>query len=153
MHYHRWWKYGDPHAVQKNRHHNGRCQIDGCDNPYQAVGLCGTHYSRLRLRGIAGDAAPLRNANGEGTRTKDGYIQMNIGGRLLLEHRVVMARHLGRELHPWETVHHKNGIKDDNRIENLELWARPHGPGQRVEDLVAFVVNQYPELVRNMVGG
>jgi hypothetical protein len=49
-------------------------------------------------------------------------------------HRLMMEQMLGRELQPYETVHHKNGKRADNRSENLELWSSRHGRGQRVSD-------------------
>lgn len=124
------------------------CSRDGCDELARALGMCQFHYDRTR-RGLPVDA-PRR---GGGYLDGRGY---RIVGRRkkagpIFEHRVVMEAMLGRPLEPHETVHHKNGVRHDNRPENLELWLR-QPPGQRIDDLIDFITTFYRAEVEARLG-
>lgn len=81
---------------------------------------------------------PLRRPNGSGYVNPAGYVERCVNGKKDFMHRQVMAAHLGRDLYPHENVHHINGDRSDNRLENLELWNTSQPSGQRVADKLAW---------------
>lgn len=114
--------------------------------------LC-SDCNRTRLPNITRQRCGGENAyNYKGRGVVNGYVWVRVDGgkRWILEHRWVMEQSIGRPLYEDETVHHKNGVKTDNRIENLELWSSRHPRGQRVEDLLAWareIIGRYGEVV------
>ena len=77
-------------------------------------------------------------AKGDRYMSSNGYVIVKTPLGMKAEHRVVMERHLGRQLVKGEMVHHVNGDRWDNRVENLELCAHFQPPGQRIRDKLAW---------------
>lgn len=145
-HWQRWRKFGDAGMVYDGRFKKGAdarrlsrpptiCSEKGCDRHVASCGMCRLHWGRRdrRRRGIK-----KRIEFFLPRKLKSGYIHEFYDGRWQMQHRLIMEKDLDRKLCRDETIHHKNGIRDDNRISNLELWSSRHPAGQKVSDLLAF---------------
>ena len=147
-------KYGTPFPA----HFNRKCEICGsdffkkktskyCSQICVKKAIAHQKWLEYRKENKIDLSIPkkYKAPNGSGHREPHGYIYINKvdhpnaqkRGRIY-EHTFVMSEHLGRSLRKGESVHHKNGIRDDNRIENLELWSTSQPAGQRVEDKIAW---------------
>lgn len=148
-HYLRLIRLGDVQADRPlSRQVNEGCKVEICNRQAVARGLCKTHANRKRKFGDVQADKPIRVTDGTGN-INHGYRRIPVapgerhlvdGDTSAFEHRLVMARMLGRPLTMSESVHHRNGDRLDNRPENLELWSRWQPSGQRVTDKVGFAI-------------
>lgn len=119
------------------------CTFDGCHKPHKGNNLCSGHNYQLKKFGIL---SPIKyTAPGEWGEWKvnvAGYVKRHrvVGTKResQLQHRYIMEEYLGRELLKYENIHHKNGNRSDNRLENLEVWSSYQPAGQRIEDKVKW---------------
>lgn len=141
MHYMQWRNHGKVQSRQRNRPRLA-CNFEGCERPHKRYGWCEGHSTQaMRNQPMR----PIRTERAHRTVTAEGYVKVwapdhpNAQSRgWILEHVKVMAEMVGRSLVKDENVHHINGVKDDNRPENLELWNTSQPKGQRVTDKVAW---------------
>lgn len=146
LHYQRLMRNGPSGLYSTQKPRNRVCSVEGCDRKHESLSYCLMHLTRFRRYGDPGAAEPTRRKRPDRTVSpRDGYVRVRLREHtradksgMVLEHIVVMEETLGRSLRPGENVHHMNGVRDDNRPENLELWVTSQPKGQRPADLVAW---------------
>ncbi len=137
---------------------DGECAVDGCDRFIRSRRLCEKHYRRLRLYGDPLGRKPREKATV--VAASDGYLREYAPDHpnaqhdgYVLQHRLVMSRHLGRPLLPDESVHHRNGDRTDNHLGNLTLMASLHPAGQEVSDLVDHAITVLRRYAPGLIPG
>ena len=115
IHYLRVYQNGSPYRAPKVER---KCSVEGCDNKHRARGYCSIHYDRV-IQGNGTIHCTMRKP-GEGRINDSGYITHGSNGlKDKREHRLIAERVMGKPLPEGAVVHHVNGIRDDNRNENL----------------------------------
>lgn len=112
-----------------------QCKNKFISNKYIAALVCSKRCLKL-LKNDNVDEGYIEN-NGYRVIYRPGHPNAQRRGKIL-KHVFIMSEYLGRPLAKHESVHHKNGIRDDNRIENLELWSKSQPAGQRVSDKIKW---------------
>lgn len=108
-----------------------------CRTPTKKI-PCGVCQKVLTMYGRCSRCASSARVGTGRWVTAKGYVEMSTPDGRILEHRFVIEGLLGRRLLKGENVHHKNGVKNDNRPDNLELWVSFQPNGQRPEDLLEW---------------
>jgi hypothetical protein len=121
LHYKRLRKYGNPEGRISEEKPRVICSVPDCEQSAVGRGWCNPHYMRWYKHGdpLAGGAP--RVSKGSGSISNGGYRVFNVGGEMLLEHRLVMQRLIGRPLRHEEHVHHIDGDKLNNDPGNLQI--------------------------------